>query len=247
MLTIILIAIAGILVTIGLVKLVDKFIPSKFKPVLIILLWVIIGVLGYQTFMSIYEPIQFNKIKEKRYTLVIDNLRDIRDAQLAHRQVTGKFSGDFNSLVKFIDTADFVITQRRDSSVIDEELTRRYGGVETTKDIVIIDTLNFVSIKDSLFKGSDRYKTMMNVPVGEAGAKFQLKAGMLEQNDMKIPVFEAFVKKEVVLFDQNKNLIDQENQVISSVVGVQGDAIRVGTMDDVDTSGNWAKFYDTKE
>ena len=65
MLKIILIAVAVILVTIGLVWLIDKFIPAKFKPVLIIVLWVIIGFLGYQTFMSIYEPIQFNKIKEQ--------------------------------------------------------------------------------------------------------------------------------------------------------------------------------------
>jgi len=71
MFKIILIAVVVILVTIGLVKLVDKFIPSKFKPILIIVLWVVIGFLGYQTFMSVYEPIQFNKIKNKRYAQVI--------------------------------------------------------------------------------------------------------------------------------------------------------------------------------
>ena len=33
------------------------------------------------------------------------------------------------------------ITQRRDSSIVDEILTKRYGGVKTFKDIVIVDTL----------------------------------------------------------------------------------------------------------
>ncbi|GAA3608540.1 hypothetical protein Q4Q39_09855 [Flavivirga amylovorans] len=241
MLTFILIAVAVILLTIGLVKLVDKFIPSKFKPFLTIALWVLIGFLGYQTYMSIYEPIQFNKLKNKRYKEVITSLIDIRDSQLAHKQVTGKFSGNFESLIKFIDTAKYTITQRRDSTVIDEELTKLYG-VDTTKEIVIIDTLGFVSVKDSLFKSSDRYKQMMNVPVGEEGARFKLKAGYIEQNDIQIPVFEASVKKNVILHDQNRDLLMQENQIVS-VDGVNGDQLVVGSMEEVKTVGNWPTNY----
>ncbi len=244
MFKIILIAVAVILVTIGLVWLIDKYVPSKVKPVLTIALWALIFYLGYLTFMSIYEPIQFNKVKNKRYAAVIEKLIDIRDAQLAHQQVTGKFAPTFDNLVKFIDTAQFTITQRRDSTVIDEELTRRYGGVETTKEITIIDTLGFKSVKDSLFKNSDRYKTMMNVP--NTDAQFEMQAGLLEQNDLKIPVFEASVKKSVILHDQDKDLIAQENQVVS-VDGVNGDALKVGSMEEVKTNGNWPKTYGDSE
>lgn len=246
MLTIILIVVAVILLTIGLVWLVDKFIPAKFKPVLIVLLWVLIAFLGYQTFMSVYKPIQFNKEKDKRYAEVITRLIDIRDAQLAHRQVTGVFAPNFDNLLKFIDTAQYTITQRRDTLVLDEELTKRYGGVETMKELTLIDTLGFVSVRDSLFKSSTRYKDMMNVPVGKAGAQFEMKAGYLETDDVKIPVFEAFVKKEVVLDDLDRDLILQENEVIS-VDGVNGNAIRVGSMDEVKTNGNWPKTYGDNE
>ena len=245
MLTFILIAVAVILVTIGLVKLVDKFIPSKFKPFLTIALWLLIGFLGYQTYLSIYEPIQFNKLKKKRYKTVITSLIDIRDAQLAHRQVTGKFSDNFESLVKFVDTAEYTITQRRDSTIIDEALTKLYG-VDTTKEIVVIDTLGFVPVKDSLFKNSDRYKNMMNVPVGEEGARFKLEAGYIRQNDIQIPVFESSVTKNIILYDQNKDLLMQENQVIS-VDGVNGNMLRVGSMDEVNTTGNWPKTYGSAE
>ena len=244
MLTFILIAVAVILVTIGLVKLVDKFIPTKFKPVLNIALWLLIGFLGYQTYMSIYEPIQFNKLKNKRYKTVISSLIDIRDSQLAHRQVIGKFANDFDHLIKFIDTAKYTLTQRRDSSIIDEVLTKTYG-VDTFKDIVIIDTLGYVPVKDSLFKTSDRYKSMMNVPNAE-GEKFKLKAGFIEQNNINIPVFEASVKKNVILADQNKDLVMQENQVVS-VDGVNGDVLKVGSMDEVNTTGNWPKTYGSAE
>lgn len=245
MLTFILIVVAVILATIVLVKLVDKFIPAKLKPVLNIALWILIGFFGYQTYMSIYEPIQFNKLKNERYMVVIESLKDIRDAELAHKQVTGKFTDNFDNLIKFIDTAEFTITQRRDSSVIDKVLTKRYG-VDTTMDIVIVDTLGTVPVKDSLFKNSDRYKKMMNVPVGKEGAKFELKAGFINQNDLNIPVFETLVKKEVILFDQNPDLVAQENQVIA-VDGVNGDALKVGSMNEVKTTGNWPKTYGDNE
>ncbi|WP_452230149.1 MULTISPECIES: hypothetical protein [unclassified Lacinutrix] len=239
----ILIAIAVILVTIGLVWLIDKFIPSKLRPVLMIALWALIAFLGYQTFNSIYEPIKFNKVKEKRYAAVIEKMVDVRDAQLAHRQVIGNFAPNFENLIKFIDTAKFTITQRRIETVIDVERTKAFGGVETMKDITVIDTLGYVSVKDSLFKKSDRYKTMMNIN----GAKIEMKAGLLgEEGENKIPVFEAKLLKNVILADQNKDLLAQENETIS-VDGVNGDAIRVGSLNEINTSGNWPKTYGDSE
>ena len=36
-----------------------------------------------------------------------------------------------------------IITKKRYSTVLDEELTKRYGGVKTYKDIVITETLGY--------------------------------------------------------------------------------------------------------
>ncbi len=238
MLTVIIALVIVILLTIGIVWLIDKFVPNKFKPVLHIVLWAVIAFLGYQTFMSVYGEIQFNELKEKRYHLAIDKLKDIRDAEMAYKQVNGKFTDDFDALVKFIDTANFTITQRRDSTVVDAELTKRFGGVTMTREIVIIDTLGFVSVKDSLFGADTRYKTMMNVPVGKPGAKFELKAGLLDN----IPVFEASVDKSILLDGEDKNLIAKEKQVVS-VDGVNGPKLMVGSMNEIKTIGNWPKNY----
>lgn len=243
--TFILIAVAAILLTIGLVKLVDKNIPSKFKPLLTIGLWVLIAFFSYQTYMSIYTPILFNQEKEKRYTQVIKKLIDIRNSQIAFKQVNGVFTSNFTELINFIETGKYTITQRKDDKVIDRELTARFG-VDTFKDIIVIDTLGFVSVKDSLFKNSTRYKTMMNVPVGKPGEKFKLEAGYFTQNDIKIPVFQASVKKNVILFDQDPDMVSQENQVIS-VDGVNGDVLKVGSMTEVITVGNWPKTYGANE
>ncbi|MDG1042966.1 MAG: hypothetical protein P8O96_08965 [Flavobacteriaceae bacterium] len=239
--TIFILILAVILMTVGIVYLIDKYVPKKYKPFILVGLWTLIIYLGYITFMSIYGEIQFNQLKEKRYKVVIENLKDIRDSELAHRTVTGQFEGNWDSLVKFIETEKFTITQRRDSTVIDKELTRIYG-VDTTKDIVIIDTLGFVPVKDSLFGADPRYKTMMYIPTLNDGQKFDLKAGVLEQNGVNIPVFEASVSKKILLFDQDENLVDLESEV-KSVEGVNGPTLKVGSMDEVNTNGNWPKNY----
>jgi hypothetical protein len=210
------------------------------KLVIQLILWAVIGFLGYLTFNSVYEPIQFNKLRDARYPKVIDKLKDIRKAELAHKQVTGRFSGSFDSLVKFIDTAEFVVTQRRDTTVLDEEYKKTYG-VDQYKSEVLIDTLGYTPIKDSLFKGTDRYKKMMFIPFTD-NKKFSLEAGKIYKNDSYIPVFEAKVDKAVILEGEDEHLIEQEKQALT-VDNVRGEYIQVGSMSEVNTNGNWPKVY----
>ena len=54
--------------------------------------------------------------------------------------------------------------------------------------------------------------------------------------------FEALVKKRVILHDQSLNLILKENQV-QSVDGVNGASLKIGSMNEVNTNGNWPKNY----
>ncbi len=215
------------------------------KLVIQIVLWIVIIFLGWKLYNSVMGPVQFNKVKEARYAKVIKNLKDIQAAELAHKEITGSFTGDWDSLVRFIDTAKFAITQRRDTSYADVAKNKAYGidqgyFIEES----LIDTLGFTNVKDSLYGSTDRYKTMMNVPVEGKNAKFDLKAGKIEKNDATYSVFEAKVSKSVVLSDLNKDLLAQEMQV-QSVDGVNGPDIKVGSLEDVNTSGNWPKIYDS--
>ena len=238
MLKVILVVVGLIALTIGIVWIIDKFVPKKLKPILNIVLWALIFFLGYITVMSVYGEIKFNKLKDERYKQVISKLIDIRDAELAHKTVKGQFTSDYGKLVNFIETGKFTITQRRDTTVVDEELTKRFGGVTMTKSLVLIDTLGYVSVKDSLFGADTRYKTMMNLPegIGEPGTKVDLDAGVLAESG--IPVFAASVDKSVILFDQDKNLVNQEKEVMS-VDGVRGPKLKVGSIEEAETGGNW--------
>ena len=211
------------------------------KLVLQLVLWVVIAALGYLLFNAIWGEVKFNDVKEQRYKAAITNMRDLRQAQLAHKTVTGKYEKDFDKLVRFIDTAEFTITQRRDTTILDVEKTKRFR-VDTFKEVVVIDTLGTRAVKDSLFKGSDRYKTMINVPIEGISAKYTMDAGQVEKSNTMYPVFEISISKDILLADQPKDYLNKEKQIVS-VDGVNGDALTVGSMVSINTNGNWPKSY----
>jgi len=86
---------------------------------------------------------------------------------------------------------------------------------------------------------------MMNIPIAGVDKKVQMKSGTLETKSGTYSVFEAKVAKDDILADQNRDLLVQEKQVVSSVVGVKGAYIRVGSLNNVNTNGNWSKEYDS--
>ncbi|WP_396633860.1 hypothetical protein [Maribacter sp. R86514] len=212
------------------------------KTIIQIVLWIGCIALGYFIYNSITGPIKFKEVKIERYSQVIAKLKDIKNSQEAYKTVNGKYANDFNSLIRFIDTGKYVITQQRDSSFM--EFDKAYG-IDMLKEMKIIDTLGTVSVKDSLFKTDTRYKNLMDVPTAANGEKFTMKAGFVEKSGYKAPVFEAKVDKEVVLYDQPKDLLSREKAALS-VEEVNGSTIYVGSLDEVSTSGNWPSIYDKK-
>lgn len=222
--------------------MLDKL-PAKLKPFIILFFSLVSIFMGYKIYQSINAPIEFNKVREQRFSDIISNLKDIRDSQEAYKVVNGKYAGNFNSLVQFVDTANYTITQQRDTSFLVYDNTYR---IEVQRDSVLIDTLGTVKVKDSLFKKDNRYKIMMNVPHAQNGEKFEMKADIIDKSGYKAPVFVAKVKKNVVLYDQPSDLRAKEN-AHNSVEEVNGSEIRVGSLTNVSTNGNWPVLYDRKD
>jgi hypothetical protein len=191
-------------------------------------------------YTSINAPIKFNEVKKERYLKVIDKLKDIRNAQLAYKSVNGSYANNFDGLIKFIDTAQYTLTQKRDSSYLQYDRVYR---IDMLREVVVIDTLGFASIKDSLFGNSNRYKNMAQIPINGVDAIFSIKSDMIKKGDYDVHVFEVRVSKDVILFDQNKDLLKQE-KALMSVDGVNGPYLVLGSMTEVSTNGNWPTTYD---
>ena len=203
-------------------------------------LWILAIFFSYKIYDSINGPINFNKKENERYALVINKLKLIRKAQIAHKDVKGTYSNNFDSLTKFIDNGIFTLIEKRDSSYMEYDRTYR---IDMLREVVVIDTLGFVPVKDSLFKNSNAYKNFADVPVEGVEAKFDINADIIDKNGYRAPVFEVKVAKDVILFDQDKDLIKIENETVS-VDGVNGPSIILGSLTEVSTNGNWPTIFD---
>lgn len=208
-----------------------------------VFLWVASIFFAYKIYDSINGPLKFNQKKNERYATVINRLKDIRSAQIAYKDVKGVFSDNFDSLIEFVDKGHFTLIEKRDSSFLEYD---RIYRIDMLREVVVIDTLGTVEVKDSLFKNSDEYKEMAFIPInGVNGQKFEIASKVIDKNGYKVPVFEVKVKKSVILFDQNKDLIKQENETIA-VDGVNGPEIVLGSLTTVSTNGNWPTIFDAK-
>ena len=205
-------------------------------------LWIASIFFAYKIYDSVSGPIRFNKVKNQRYAKVINRMKDIRTAQIAHKDVTGVYANNFDSLVKFIDEGIFTLTEKRDSSYMEYDRTYR---IDMLKEVIVVDTLGYVAVKDSLFKDTDRFLNMAFIPIeGIEDSTFQIKAEVINKNGYKVPVFEVKIAKNVVLFDQDDDFIKQENETVS-VDGVNGPEIILGSLTNVSTNGNWPTIFDT--
>ncbi len=237
----------GLIVLIGLVLLINK-IPKKSQIFVKLLLLVVIAFFSYKLYESIAAPVKFNNTKDERYKKVIANLIQLREAQNAHKLIVGRYTNDINALAKFVDTAQLAITERRDSSVVDREKNRRFGlNAETGgyyKEITITDTLGFESVK-SKFENVDVAK-LLDYPIEGAPGKIKLETGFVQDGDLSISVFEAVASKKDILWDQPEKLLEQELKV-KAVEAIDGEAIIVGSLYEVSTSGNWPRQYAINE
>ena len=215
-------------------------ITEKYRNQITYVLFFFSALLVFAIYQSINSPIEFNKVKSERYLKVIDRLKDIRNAQVAFKSVNGIYSNSFEELVRFVDSAQFTIVQKRDSSYMQYD---RIYRIDMLREVIVIDTLGYVSVKDSLFSNTDSYKFMASIPIEGVDNKFNLKADIIDKNGYNVPVFEVRVSKDLILFDQNKDLIAQEKQTVS-VDGVNGPDIVLGSLSDVSTNGNWPTTFD---
>lgn len=231
-----LIILAAIIVTGFLAYAIVNFIPRKLHWIISIVLIALAAFLVYKINFEIQKPVQFNKAKKVKYAAVIKNMKILRDAEIAHKKVTGKYTANGEDLIKFIDTAKFALTQTRNvPKTIDVG-----GGITKEIEERVIDTIGYEDVKTQ-FLGLD-YKNMLKIPGTDQ--KFKIEIGEIEKiAGLKAPVFEIKVDKALILKGMDFNLINQEREAIGGEE-VRGEFIRVGSLGEVSEDGNWPPFYD---
>lgn len=247
MLTLVIILVVLAIVIIGLVKVIDKFLPKKLRPVVSIILWAITIFFAYQIYESIQAPIKFEKIKEGRFKVAVAKFQEIKNLQQAYKSIKGTYTSNIDSIIKFVENDYFVIIERKDSSVVDVERNKAYGITSGYyKDIVITKEIGRVKVKDSLYKDSERYKNLNIVKVDGITAEIKLETGFKKVNETNVPLFKASLSKASLLTDLDPALVEKENKT-KSVEGIDGEMIVLGSLDEVNLTGNWPKKYGKNE
>lgn len=241
------------LVAVVLVKLIDKFLPSGARTIVSIALWAVCIFIAYLIYASVMKPIEFKNEKEIRYATAVKTMLDIKKLQTGYKSVNGKFADNFDELIKFVEEGKFEIISRKDTAVVDAAKNAAFGitvGADGVggfyKDVVITEKLGSVSVKDSLFKNSDRYKRLNIVKVGSLEVPVSMKTGLVSRNDMNISVFQAVIDKDALLADLDQELVKNENKV-EDIADINGPKITLGSLEEVSLTGNWPKKYGSNE
>lgn len=247
LLTILIVLIALI---IFVVKFFNKKGESSLKRVFIAIFWLITALFTYLIYNSIQAPIKFDRLKEGRFQVAVNKMIDLKNVQIAHKAVKGRYTDNLDEIIQFVENDYFTLLDRKDSSVNDVKMNKAFGfkndGTNYMKDTVITKVIGKVLVKDSLFKDSDRYKRLNRVRVDQQEATITMEAGFIERNEIKIPVFKATIKKSDLLNDQDSDLVKKEAKVVS-VDGINGPEIILGSMEEVNLNGNWPKKYGKNE
>jgi hypothetical protein len=189
----------------------------KLKIIQIVLL-VGIVVLAYYVWETIQTPVRFNKEKDTRSEVVVQNLKDIRSVQQMYKALNDTFTPSFDTLIKFMREGQIPVV-----SII-------YDPSDTTLSKTINDTIGFVSVADSLFGRRENFNIndFKYIPFSD-GVAFDLDATKINKGGVTVSVFMAMAKKEDYLKGMDKALIRNPN--IKDLI--------VGSLSEPTTDGNW--------
>jgi len=199
---------------------------SKVSLIIKVVLFALIIFLGYKLQQIIQEPIDFERLKEKRYEVVKDRLEKIRDAQKEHRSEYQAFAPSIEALIAFVDTGRVAIIERKDSSFMYYDQVYQQ---EMEKDTIVTKILGYQSVKEKVFGADFDAESLHYIPFSD-NSPFQVKAGKLEVNDVVLPVFEAKAPNTEIFHD----VLNKYDQYIDSDY-----ALQVGDMNEPKLSGNW--------
>lgn len=209
------ILIAGIIATLSSMDIFNKGTRMGILGLLI----VVAVALTWFDYKVIKDPLDFQQEKERRYTYVIQNLKDLREVQMNYKEKYGKFAGSMDTLMNFIKNDSVLIISSR--GTVPDTLTETQA---LEQGIIVRDTSK-VPAQLSIF--NDKYLLDRKVPliidslpyVPFSTMAFEVQAGNVERGRVKVPVF---LIVDTAPFDIN-------------------DVLQVGSMTEPSTAGNWGE------
>ena len=208
------------------------------RTVIQILLFIVAVVLTYLIYQSIQRPIDFEKAKEVRYEATIEKLKDIRKAQLAYKDVYGKFTGSFDTLVNSI-LHDSIRNVRAIGQLTDSMIEAKISEKKAIQMGLIIRDTKKKSVLERLIGENFDANTLRYVPVTDTVVEFHLGQTVITTGSgITVPVFEAKAHNNVILRGLDRQLVINLNDQRRTNEKYPG--LKVGSLTEtVNNAGNW--------
>ena len=175
-----------------------------------LILPVCIAGLVYLLVDSIQQPVNFNKHKEYREGIAVQRLKDIRDLQVAYKNVHGKYVSTIDSLKKFYNEGKIEVVMQigsNDDSLavattkkvkaklrglkgdkLNQALKKLYDEGEKN---LVFSVKSTVFVKDTLFHGRTDFHIDSLAWIPFSGDSIEMAAITRTVQGVKVPLFEA--------------------------------------------------------
>lgn len=166
--------------------------------------------LVYLLVSSIQQPVKFNKHKAYRESIAVQRLKDIRDLQVAYKNVNGRYVSTIDSLKKFYNEGKIQVVMQigsKDDSLamattkkvtaklrkfkgekLNQELKKLYDAGEKN---LVFSVNSTVFVKDTLFKGRTDFNIDSLAWIPFSGDSVEMSAITRTVQGVKVPLFEA--------------------------------------------------------
>ena len=198
-----------------------------------LLLWPVIIILAWLVYRSPISLKEFQEETNFRKSAVIQDLKDIRTAQIAFKDKYRVYAGDFNSLLSFVKNDSLAVVkaigETPDSLTENQALL---AGI-ISRDTVFVPVYQTIYNQDYLDTRDSRFPFDLDklsmVPFSDE--TFDIESGNIEKGKVVVQVFEVSTT-----FGTFLNGLDATNKGIDL-----DNTLRVGSMSDASINGNWGE------
>ena len=208
--------------------------------------------LTYALVSSIMEPVEFNKHKDYRQDIAVQRLKDIRDLQVAFKNVNGHYTSDIDSLKSFYNEGKMKVTmqigskddslamantqalKKRNPRIKPEEMLKLYQQGQS----LVFTIENEIAVKDTLFHTRENFRVDSLAFIPFCGDSILMESTIKKVSGVNVPLFEAKMPWKKLLKGLNNQLRINLDAQLEDQGKYQG--LMVGSIDAPNNNaGNW--------
>ena len=213
--------------------------------------------LTYALVKSIMEPVQFNKHKDYRSEIAVQRLKDIRDLQVAYKNVNARYASTMDSLILFYNEGKMKITLQvgsKDDSLAmahTEQIKKQFRNLKGDKlneklhelylageQNLVFQVTSEIPVRDTLFNDRPGFVVDSIAFIPFSGDSVIMESTVKKVSGVNVPLFEASMPYKSLLKGLDNQLrinLDAEQEDKGRYKGLQVGSITAPN----NNAGNW--------